>query len=73
MVEIKIESNVPIPEAKYKWPFSKLDVGQSFIAGDFSGELQRNMTSIAAYYTKKYGYKYKTRQVGKKLRVWRVL
>jgi hypothetical protein len=71
MVDIKIKGGVKMPK-RYKWPFSKLEVGKHFIAGPFSNELQRNMVSIANYYTKKLGYKFSTRKIGKQLGVWRV-
>lgn len=71
MGEVKIEDNVPQPGPK--WPFEDLKVNQSFTAGVYSEESQRNLVSLANYYGKKLDAKYSTgKDEDGLLRIWRV-
>lgn len=72
MTKRKIDNNVDIPVFSPKYPFLELRVGQSFVAGKYSMDLQRNLISLGAYYQKKTGFEFKARiDADRNLRVWR--
>jgi len=69
----KIEKDIPIPSGEF--PFQDMEVGDSFIAGDFSESLRSKITSRAHAFKKLNNCmdnKYITKNVGNKIRVWRI-
>lgn len=78
---MEIEKGIPIPEdfgrktKSRKYPFDKLEVGNSFVVGDYSAELQRSVGNAGRIYAKFYQpeAEYTTRKTeDNKLRCWRV-
>jgi len=69
----EIEKNIPIEKAVpicQKYPFSKMEIGDSFVV---DGK-ERFVVRAAAYeYARRYGVKFKTRAIKgeEKTRVWR--
>lgn len=79
---IKIDKNVPIKDKSFggrvpKYPFSQMEIGDSFVAGDYSYKLQNSVGNSALVYNKRYGLgKFISRKVSENgkdvLRVWRI-
>ena len=83
---IKIEKNVPIPDKcpndgrgkKSKYPFEKMEVGDSFLHDEpYSHAAQTRLHNAARnfknYHRDKFDWKFTVRKVeGNKIRVWRV-
>ena len=65
--EIKVVSNVPMPENRGKYPFKEMKVGDSFF---FNG-LQARAAATASNAAKRYGFKFATRKEEKGARIWR--
>lgn len=67
-----VESGVPLVpsrQARRKYPFHGMKVGDSFVIT----ELERGRVSVAAcWHTKRYGPKFSIRKRNKETRVWRV-
>lgn len=63
---IEIEKNIPIPTASPKYPFSKMDVGDSFLT------TEKSVRSSCVIYSKKTGVKFSCYVVDGGVRVWRV-
>lgn len=68
-MKVVIENNVPMPKVRTRteWPWEKLKVGQSFLAGIKA----TSMAPSAARQAKKLGRKFVVRTEGKGCRVWR--
>lgn len=74
---IKIEKNVLIPKKTTckKYPFEEMEVGDSFIIGDYTRELMSKYFNAANNWSKKgkYGYKFSVRKTDDcKVRIWRI-
>lgn len=69
--EIKIESNIPIPESKTgpKYPFAQMEVGDSFFCASGLSDQLRNSLRNNAYRFKPKSFV--IRKVDGGLRVWR--
>lgn len=70
---VRIEKGVPLPTNKSKYPFAKMEIGDSFVVN----ETTPSRTSTYAHYAgKRLGMKFTVRTVeeeGRKvIRVWRV-
>lgn len=75
----KIEKNIPVPAARSrvtKYPFDKMDVGDSFLIVKQDGEehekIRMKAVGAACGYAKTKGWKFRTRKEGENLRVWRI-
>ena len=72
MNEFKIEKNVPIPERFgrcKRYPFEKMEVGDSFLAPLDQIESARQSSY---YWARKHGRKYKTQRQENGFRIWRI-
>lgn len=71
-----IEKNIPVPPGNHsKYPFAKMEVGDSFLVKSEGKEPKNLISSIrqASYNcTKKSGMKFRARIEGENVRVWRV-
>lgn len=68
----EIEPDVPIPEGttKQKYPFSRMNVGDSFV---FEKEQLTALRNSSASWAKRHGGKFVCRQVGTDVwRCWRI-
>lgn len=67
---MKIDRDIPLPASRqeHKYPFTRLEVGESFLA---EGRSVSAITALARYYTKKLGFKYTCRSLPEGIRVWR--
>lgn len=78
MSEYAIDKSVPIPKKRSKYPFSEMEIGDSFsvsINGDSKDEAARKRSSIntAAYlYGKATQIKFKVRTSEVEIRCWRI-
>ena len=78
--EFKIEKGILYEEVKKsnlgksKYPYSKMEVGDSFVVCDYTRKQQNSINSHASHYAKKYmnGAEFKCCNHNGKLRVWRV-
>ena len=71
MSDIQIEKGVPVPKARtpMKYPFEKMEVGDSF----FVPKSQGNVSSAAVYWQKRHkGRRFVTRAENGGARCWRV-
>jgi len=64
--KFKIEKGVPVPSFESKYPFSKMEIGDSFFAKKIS--LAGSITCAEA----RLGYKFKQKFIDGGTRVWRV-
>jgi hypothetical protein len=64
-----IEKNIPI-KRKTKYPFSAMEVGDSFFVDD--PKSQAKLSGAGTAHGRKYGKKFLTAQEGNGIRVWRV-
>jgi len=67
-----IEKGVPIPTtatARAKYPFPKMEVGDSFL---IATELQNRVAQAAFHYGKRNNVKLTLRKVADGVRVWRI-
>jgi len=69
----KIEKGVPVPPPKSgryaKYPFAKMDIGDSF----FASEHPTKVRPAASWWANRHaGFKFQTRKEGDGVRVWRV-
>lgn len=75
-MEYKIEKNIPINDVigSRKYPFSKMEIGDSFIISEiYSYKIAQNISMMAKYHAKKYGYKFVVRKtLDNKIRIWRI-
>lgn len=74
-----MEKDIPIPESangrKNLYPFSSMDVGDSFAVPFEAVEkskIRSRVTASCTSYAKAAGVKFSTRVIGNLLRVWRV-
>jgi hypothetical protein len=70
MTDIKIEKNVPMPEARGEtiYPFSDMEVGDSFFV---PGRTPNQMQNSASHWRKKNGWKFTTARENDGTRIWR--
>lgn len=72
-MEIIIDKNIPIPYKHYlggsKYPFHKLEVGDSFLLPDSIGA--KAFRTSATQYGKRHNMKFLTRKVENGVRIWR--
>ena len=62
--EVKIEKNVPLPKPRNRYPWHKMEVGDSIIASS---------SGIVGGATKATGFKFVARKVnGGGVRIWRI-
>jgi hypothetical protein len=70
MVELEVSRRVPLPKVRrvYSYPYSKLEIGDSFAVPkeDRAKVLNANYRA-----SKRLGYKFSARTVGDVVRVWR--
>ena len=79
-MSIKIEKNIPFekPSKNRKYPFGKMQVGDSFISHEeYTHKRSASVVSSANYFRKntpgKLDWKFAVRKVeGNKIRVWRI-
>lgn len=66
---IRIESGIPMPPSRTKYPYAQLAVGDSF-----SVELSkaRSVSACVRAHARRTGYRYSVRRDGDCVRVWRV-
>lgn len=54
---MKIDKYIPLPiqtrKRKLKYPFDKLEVGESFVAGSYTDNLIQSVRTTAAHYVNK--------------------
>lgn len=73
----EIEKNIPIPGYHCKYPFEKMEIGDSFFVKEASDSYRRKVRNAANMFGKKNGCKFKTRSMKNKdgidgIRIWRV-
>lgn len=72
---IKLEKGIPKPEKDPggRWPFSKMDIGDSFaVPTEYAVPVRNALSSYTSYWRKQgKNYKFSTRNVDGGLRVWR--
>lgn len=59
-MKIRINKNVEVPKERAKsttYPFEAMDIGDSFIAGEYSADKMSSISALISYYTKKDGSK----------------
>jgi hypothetical protein len=75
-MKIQIESGYPAPTrstARAKYPFAKMEVGDSFFMKSGFPEHERGRVSAAACaYAKKHGVKFSTKVFDNGVRTWRI-
>jgi len=64
-MEFKIEKGIEIPDGWSKYPFSKMEVGDSFFVKTKSGK-------SAYMYSKRHGMRFTVRKEGDGFRIWRI-
>jgi hypothetical protein len=78
MAEIRIEKGIEVPEPSFgrsrRYPFNKMEVGDSFFVGCAKDDLKSTMTKIlsSARGQKAIGKKFTTRVVDGGVRCWRI-
>jgi hypothetical protein len=74
--KIKIEKNIPLIEKgnKEKYPLKSMEIGDSFIMGDYSRENMQRMNGSISAYRKKHAplSRFATRRIDNQIRVWRI-
>lgn len=71
MSEIKIDKNVPVPTSRYKYPFTQMKKGDSFLVA--TKELAVGLRVLAAQYSRRYaGVKFSVRKHEGAYRCWRI-
>ena len=64
-----------VRRASKRYPFSKMEVGDSFLVpldGSSTHEVQSRLAANGGYWAKKLGVKFATRAVDEGVRVWRI-
>ncbi len=74
--KIEIQEAQTIPERgarsiRTAYPFERMEINESFIAGVYSPELSNRINSTIHYYSGKLKRKFCQRKVGENLTVWR--
>jgi len=77
MEEIKIEKNVPLPTREWtekKYPFDKMEIGDSFSAGEYTNVLAIGVRGSAQWYVNKTksDKKFSVKKCDGKVRCWRI-
>lgn len=71
--EIKIEKNVPLPMCPARFPFTAMEVGDSFFAANVTGSALSNASSHSR---QRLGHKYTTKTITENgvigARIWRI-
>lgn len=75
MNDFEIETGVPIPAnaIKHQYPFSQMDVGDSFYVSPDKPITKASVWGSASLYGKKHGKKFVVRKDGEGFRVWRAV
>lgn len=68
--QIVIEKSIPIPPRKSVFPFSKLEVGDSFEVS-LTSTTANSVRACASAYAKRHGVSFSCRINEGKIRVWR--
>lgn len=68
--EFKVEKHVPVPPPRAIYPWSEMEVGDSFFVDD--PRLRERISSAAAKERQRSGKRFTVRKVRGGLRVWRV-
>lgn len=71
-LEIKIEKNIPIPTISCKFPFDKMQVGDSFIIPDEIPHTRVRVKCIQYVKKNNLSHKFSIKKVNKGYRCWRV-
>ena len=69
MISIDVQKDVPVPEARKRYPYKEMEVGDSFFVED--GGIQ-NVCNQNYRMGKKLGMSFIARKEGTGVRVWRV-
>lgn len=71
---IQIEKGIPTKERpSNKYPFRKMEIGDSFPVGEYDNKLHKKIGGVIAYYSKNLGMKFESGKDDKGLlRVWRI-
>ena len=64
---MKIDKKIPIPEPQ--WPFSRMDVGDSFLLPEGREAAGRQ---YAIMFGKRHGMKFTSRKTDQGVRIWRM-
>lgn len=76
MKKIKIEKNIPLPPKRNKYPFNKMEIGDSiFCAGKNTKLLRASVFSASAQWAKRNnkGVKFTSAKEGSGIRIWRIV
>lgn len=65
-----IESSIPCPKKKTKYPFNQMKVGDSFLVHDDNSPT--NAVNAAHTYGRYWGRKFASQSVGMGVRIWRI-
>lgn len=77
-MEFKIEKNIPVPEKRgpgrsLLYPLDKMDIGDSFIAGEYTRKGMAKTWSILNGYRRRHALKFVCQKTDDGfIRVWRV-
>jgi hypothetical protein len=74
-LSIKIERNVPPPPTAatlQEYPFTEMNVGDSFWVEDPNGRVQARIQAKLCYYKRTSGTNWTTRRIDGGVRVWRI-
>lgn len=67
--KIKVEKGIPLPSSYGKYPFSKMEVGDSF---KWPLECRARLNTAAANYAKSHDMRFTIRAISpRELRIWR--
>ena len=69
---MEIEKNIPMPLSRTNLPLEKMEVGDSFIYGEFSKQNRGKSSVMMNYVGKKLGRKFAQRTIEGKIRIWRI-
>jgi hypothetical protein len=64
-----VEKGVPIPLGRDKYPWERLDVGDSFFV---PGKTLRSLATQTSYAGKRFGRRFRIRLVDGGVRIWRI-
>jgi hypothetical protein len=74
--EFAIEKGLPIPAPTRgrppRYPFSKLEIGDSFLVAGDGANLLKDLSNCASYHRRNHGGNFVVRTVEGGVRVWRV-
>lgn len=65
----EIDNNIPIPKPAHVYPFSAMEIGDSFLVSEPAEKQAARMACF--HYSKKHGTKYCTKMEKESLRIWR--